>query len=328
MHHPPKPHTSLGQSLPEYVLPLALVVVVAVGASTLLQDNLFENIMGSQMGETYSAQNKSVHLAPMGTPTAPSAGGLTRKVQIKLADGSLLILNDLPVNIKQSVETVGANGTTELLLANLDSLIRQLRRANQIDETQANRLSNLSNQGHQLAAMQRALEEAVDHAEQTGQSLYGSSLQIGNETVSPYNLATRLGFSGFQENSTQFQQLDPELQNFIRTNTAFQNNSENNYLPGSELTRFYQELYSAHQSGALKDPLTRNIVDALSNQIIALSSTVENAIAYGFNSGKGNITPAEMNALMVSQISNQYAKGICDAGGGTETPSSQLRCSP
>ncbi|HEY9685953.1 MAG TPA: hypothetical protein V6C52_03160 [Coleofasciculaceae cyanobacterium] len=169
-HAPNKCVRISGQSLSEYVMIGAIIVVIGIGAYFLLGGALKDvlaGVKGSMSGniataQQYSAQTTS-STAPTGYPEAGvinTAGGpLTISI-----DGATVTLSDYPANMQESIQTVGANGTTKSLALALSEMAQQLLDQGKITQDQFAILKNLSNSGHTLAKGMAIVEGAADEA--------------------------------------------------------------------------------------------------------------------------------------------------------------------
>jgi hypothetical protein len=68
-----------------------------------------------------------------------------------LQNGIEINLEGYPNNLQETITTVGANGTTDILLASLRNLAEQLMEKGQITPEQESRLIELANKGHEVA---------------------------------------------------------------------------------------------------------------------------------------------------------------------------------
>jgi hypothetical protein len=307
----------------EFLLPAALVGVVAIAALSPTSGTLFDYFFQAQTGQIYSAKNKSVHLQPMGTLTPSQALGVsTQTLRITLEDGSILTLNQLPSNLKEAIESLGSNGTTELLLANLDSLIVQMEKAGASDPAQLNRLKALSNQGHRLARIQEALEQAFTQAQAQGIPFPETSVTFDGVTYKPPTaLSLQIGFGVTDMNGAV--PSSPEFIQFMRSTGYYGTDTSiyERHPPGAELAQFYQELQRATQSGALNQPAVRQVVVELSNRIAAVSDGLEGGLhraSEEISLGKP-LSVERLRSLSAIDASHHYSGEICQVDGGRDS---------
>lgn len=156
------PHCrDLGQSLNEYILPLALISVVGVAALT---------VMGNQVSSllTKSITHKSTQAAPV---TSVPVGTTPALAQVNIAgsaswtltnpDGSVMILSNVPNNIPLQIETVGVDGTTKQYAEVLNQLADQLIETNQIDSDTADLIRAMANKGFVQGELLTQLKSSV-----------------------------------------------------------------------------------------------------------------------------------------------------------------------
>ncbi|MBK8189628.1 MAG: hypothetical protein IPK79_04180 [Vampirovibrionales bacterium] len=150
---------SHGQSLSEYGLILALVVLVAVGGLISFAPDLLNvlGIMGGSIMGTGSVAGSSSGGSGGSSPVVSPVTGTTT-VEIKLSDGSVIAVPNYPASAAQAIETAGVNGATNLYVSALRDMIDQLVATGEVDATQAAFLTQLANQSHSLAEEQKYLE--------------------------------------------------------------------------------------------------------------------------------------------------------------------------
>ncbi len=155
---------SSGNSLIEYALPLAIFMMTGILIAVV--GNLPERL-ANYVSETLngSVEGQNVRVEALGTiPQATMShyrdsmsqgGGAGASGFTALSDG---------VNI----ETAGSNGT-EQALALIDETISKLLQAGELTPEEENLLAQLSNKGHEIAALQRLIEsEAASFRAENG----------------------------------------------------------------------------------------------------------------------------------------------------------------
>lgn len=88
---------------------------------------------------------------PAGVPAGSSLG-------LTLGNGQYLDLGNYPVDLGQAIETAGANGTTNSLLATMESMIQQAIDNGTVSPENGNKLKALAKQGHYIADIQGKIE--------------------------------------------------------------------------------------------------------------------------------------------------------------------------
>jgi len=162
-----------GQGLSEYSLGIALVAVVSLGALTLLGGSLsdvFENLLPKDFKSPMAVATIPKPLAPEVIAPVPQQPATQTQTQIqtpglpadgfslKLSNGKTLAFPQYPKDMRKSIETLGANGTTSLLAGTLQALIKQLKDAGEITDAQAANLMAVANQGYKIAGMEKTVE--------------------------------------------------------------------------------------------------------------------------------------------------------------------------
>ncbi len=98
---------------------------------------------------------------PPGKPDNSNAQGMAT-LTLTLSDGSKIAL-DYPINPAKSVDTIGANGTTELLAQTLMKLAQKLRDEGKITQDQFYLFQSVSNSGHNIATLQNGVEADLNN---------------------------------------------------------------------------------------------------------------------------------------------------------------------
>ncbi|HEY9686008.1 MAG TPA: hypothetical protein V6C52_03440 [Coleofasciculaceae cyanobacterium] len=146
-----------GQSLIEYVVSGTLIGGVCIAGLMITGKDLNDQLKGLTADMKKSTGNSTINAnaiasSSKGVTTAPDKKGLST-VTIKLSSGEEITLDQYPADLSKSIATSGANGTTEMLLANLDSFVSQIKAADNLTPEQSSILAALSNQGHMMADM-------------------------------------------------------------------------------------------------------------------------------------------------------------------------------
>ena len=80
---------------------------------------------------------------------------------VTLSDGTALNLPLAPTDIPNLLQTTGANGVTEMLANTMQQAADQLLAKGKITQSQHGLFTQLSNQGHAMAAIEQQIEAAV-----------------------------------------------------------------------------------------------------------------------------------------------------------------------
>jgi hypothetical protein len=313
--------SALGNSLVEYALPLGLLVVVVLVGAGLVGSSLTQWIPSMANGTMKNDSNsKSLRLRPLGS------NPYTQTVLLTLSDGSSLDLENYPTDIRSLVETLGPNGTTDLLVDAMRQLTQKLLAKGEITQAQANQLMTLANSGHSWANTQGFIESAVRDS--------GRNKEIFDAQVRPV-------LNKFYEQNLTINQIAPEaIQLFSITASmsipirdaqgVVMKDEQGNYLYDSKnpQTRTYIPLQvdfansyaHALKSGALQNPGVKTLVDSLSKNIFNLgSASIASANRITYTSGRDyQLNPSQYNQTAVKLIHNN-ASNICAVGGGNDS---------
>lgn len=237
-----------------------------------LRDNMLGNVtasanaskVSSQVAQAAMIQNAAGQSAQAGDPAAqtPPSGSFS------VPSGT--------ANIKEVLQTAGANGTTSLLLANIESAVPKLLADGKITPDQANQLSQLAKLGHQMAAIEKLLEDAAANCQGcTGTTYRNLQINYNGNNYTPLQLAQEL-------------QLDGSSGNLIPVNS------------GSLIDQF-----TTLQDKAIKtisDPAAQQFLGGLSNQIALIADATDGSVD---DMGSLGNTPANFNSYVADVATNE-----------------------
>jgi Flp pilus assembly pilin Flp len=322
--------TFAGQSLTEYGLVGGLVVIAVVTAVMLLGSRGEESLSRSHEALFGQAESGGLHqtaaLLSQSSVLVPGATTLT----LTLQDGTVITLDNYPANLGRAIETVGADGTTDMLAANLRTLARQLRDQGKITEAEYNQLADLANQGHRLAEIQRLIEGAATRA--GGDKAAFNSQQIMFEGRGPYNaleLALLVGGSTRLPGNTELGAVGAEIPQAVRDTFeqyrpqafASLNNNLQDFRIGTEFQKLIQSKLAVDQGAYMRDPALRTVVDHLFGQIFQTSHTFTQVVGLTTNIGGEfeQYSPRALNQMTASTVNDTHSRSLCAAGGGVDT---------
>ncbi|MCE3233888.1 MAG: hypothetical protein K0Q50_68 [Vampirovibrio sp.] len=296
--------TPVGQSMTEYVVIGASVLVVSMGGLLLLGSTLnqqFSNMVASR--PLHGPMVVAVGKAPS-VPVAVSPAVLGSK-KIKLSDNTEVVLNHVGENLKKTVETAGANGATERMLADLQSLTQQLVTSGKITEAQGNDLYALANKGYQIAALERQIED-VANAARSDRSFLNTRIEYNGKQYTVEEAGELLGFASGVDPAKNIQRNPEYLLSLTDAN--------------SETKAFIQQYNKVMQNGSMEDPAVKGIVSQLSSNITYLTDIVVDVVWSIQNS---DLSVSQTQSHLVSLSTVFDSNGICSAGKGN---SKNLKC--
>lgn len=242
----------LGQTLTEYSLIGACVLIFSIFGLAGMGVKL-ENLFGASNGnisqnntlkilQPASAQNKGpdqkFQVNNMKMPVIEAS----QSIHMALSDGTKLRML-VPDDIPQSIQTVGANGTTELLAMGLTDLAKQLLEEGKITATGSDAIIALANWAHDQAKIANVIESTMKNCACD----MNTTVQYNGQT---YKLA--------------------DLAKMINTGSATPGGQ---YTYGPETDKFWDVYGKLWPAGVMQDPTTAAIIDSYIHEIAVLSDT-------------------------------------------------------
>ncbi|WP_303674138.1 hypothetical protein [Vampirovibrio chlorellavorus] len=285
-----------GQGTLEYTMMGVLVLVICVGGLEILTGSLSS---AWQILHTEMQQKQVSEVAitdPKFTPSGSPTGAGLKFVTLK---GTVITLPSTVNNMEKSIETLGANGTTAVLVKSLEELIKQLVENRELNRTQSQSLIYLANSGHALAKMHKLTEDAIANTSTI------EEYRFVIESIPALVDLTEEGYHMHNIGCYYPHELDPlqpnaELQLFGVT---------------GDFLRAYQKAVS---SGALDDPAVRLVVEALTRKISNLSTVA----SHTFESLAHNeISHSEVSGFIAENIAKTHDSSaqICTTGNGQDS---------
>jgi hypothetical protein len=304
--------------LVEYALPLAIVgIAVLVGVASLGTN--FSQSLPLISNGTFGTgtDSKTIRMRPLG------ANPYTQIIQITLADGKTIELDNYPTDIKSLVETLGPNGTTDLLVDTLQQLAQKLLAKGEITQDQANQLSNLANSGHNLARFQAFFEDAAAKSGNDSKAFAKIVKPLAEHELANIKYAKDIDPSvldtfGIKPFSASFvydangNVIKDAQGNYVSTDQTL---GPSRYSP--EVADFVNTFGKAQQSGALQDKVVRNLVTSLSQNIYFLGHT-SYGVATQIAVPQFQLSPTQFNQKVAEPIHKDSAN-ICATGGGKDS---------
>lgn len=301
-----------GQSLAEYILPIALLVG---GVFFFANNNPFQS--ADTISKVFSAQKGAVsgQFSMQSYGQNPNSQALS----LTLANGETIMLPGTFKNIAQSVEAVGSNGTTEQLLANLDALLANPEFLKTLTPNQIQSLINLSRQGHRIGGLQKSVEDLATQFAQDKNGFGSTALSAeGTNFSSVRELTNRIAFYS----SDPALSMDPGFRSYLASQGLLPQGDAMltaNGL-GTELASFYTLYQAADQGGALQDPGVKSLIKSVVFEVASLSDNLENvAMGNVVLGGDPSATPDKLLSLQASSLTHVDSTTICHTGNGTDT---------
>ncbi|MBY0402442.1 MAG: hypothetical protein K2X66_00960, partial [Cyanobacteria bacterium] len=253
-------------------------------------------------------------------------------------DGTKIQLSQFPTNLKQSVESVGANGTTDSLANVLKELALKLKESGKIDMTQFQNLIDLANCGHQLGKLEGQVEDILDETTFSQEALGQKTIDYNGQPLSIEKFSLLLGANAFNDSSRlqKFQQ-DPNsrilTQEEKRLNNEFlggkieHNQPDVHVIFGPDRYNFLKQFLKTNDSMASGDSNVLALFRSLSfniNSISQLTGTATNTLLLDSKSNDREIsiaTPEDFKSFIAKGASDTHmnASGLCLLGKGKDT---------
>lgn len=294
-----------GQTISEYSLIAILIGIVAVGGLAFLGGSL-ENLFGDLLGKPPQAEKThpsglavsmppTIAASPQGTVTPPN---LSKEAQAAF-EGFQKTGKLTPL-----VETLGANGSTEIFLSMLESVIQQKLAAGEITQGQANALQGLANKGHAIAEVERLMELKIQGGITAGKpnrDILKQTVEYRGENWTVLELYGLIGSS-----------FTPDWGNGVSREEFDAMRTEDQ---SHDLTYdFYEEFLTIQEQGLLDDPAANDLVSYLSNQIAGLSEGLSEFVALANKKPTSTPSLQDLANKTVSYTTDMHSAGICTTG--------------
>ncbi|MBX2859723.1 MAG: hypothetical protein KTR14_00690 [Vampirovibrio sp.] len=308
-----------GQGLSEYSIiggTVALISMIGIGVmadgfSTLMADMTSKAVNSPQQAQTITLQatpNSPASPATTIAQGAPATNNNTPAVatasgngmSVTLSNGTNLVIPSFTTDYSTLVETAGAAGATQTLVANLDQVIAGLETNGEITSADANLLKALAQKGHEIADLEAFFEDLG--ANETNSDYLYQPITYQGKT---YNeafllLQTKIGFSS---------DLGPDRVGIDPLNTQALGVNGSPQEMNQEFIILYHQ---AKNRGALSSPAAKAIVTELSNQILFTTEIFEHSVAL---IREDKVPPQNLNSFAYSHTTSYQSQGICQTGG-------------
>lgn len=295
-----------GNSMIEYLLPAALVTVLVFASLPILGESFRQALVVPQ-GEG-ALQNKNLSMRTYGNVDPQTRFNFETE-----AGTSNTGSNARLESLKEDIETLGGNGTTNKLLAELEDSTRKLLAEGKITPEQANQLQILANKGHRLAELQKLIEQAADRAGDNIHVFDKSKVLFEGKAISMARATASLTYNNESTKTSEtyelVRNLDPKLREQFGISTEYTS-------IGRPLMEFFQAFGKAQDAGALNNPEAQAIVTGLAKDIAGLTLNVANTSARIYLVKE--FTPAEFRKQQASNLTHSDSAAICTTGGSED----------
>lgn len=317
-----------GQNVAEYALPTAIIGFLILLSLPMLIGAFQQGAPGLFSSKGGIQQDKSLISRPMGQ------NPLMSSVALSLADGSEITIDEIPNDLAMSVETVGADGTTDLLASAMTQLADKLLQAGQITPDQANAIRNLSNAGHDMGLIQKMIDNQVNLCHSDVNCLMKANFKWKGQNLVYPDMAMLMGAGGHSsEVDTALYHLTPQNKQNLIVNTSQTNvsdisyfGSQNSTYMGSAMKSLTDSFLTAQNSGALKDPAVKSLVDKMTSQImlIAGNSAYSGTLLTEKYAARQPVSADFLHQDLMSQLSHNKSLNICNTS--TNNKDTGIRC--
>jgi hypothetical protein len=310
-------HRPRGNNLVEYALPIGLVGILLLAAVPMLNPALTGTIRGS----VASGPASPVGGSPPGPGSSPSS-----QVAVKQL-GALPSGVAPPINptatleaLRREVETAGGSGVSEKLLSALRRTAQQLRAEGKINDAQLAELLALADRGHTLAQIQRLIERQAQEGSGPENEFNKERVSLdgfGSRPISNYTgmLLVTNDSTGGPDVYAPFSEVSSSMREQFNLPSHLTK-------VGRPLFDFIQQFEVALNQGALRDSDAREVVSALSQDILTLSIQTGNTASGVYYGGQDRSQFTQMQAARLTDLKSAQ---ICSVGNGNDTG---LDCQP
>jgi hypothetical protein len=256
-----------GQSVAEYTVTACLVGIASLGALSFMSDSFSSSLSkmtSSVVPATGAAQELTASAgtpATGGTGSLPVAGAGGGSITVDLGNGKSVTLPSFISNTKALYETAGSSGVTSALAAEIQQFAQALFDAGEISQTELDGLVALANQGHRIGSVIEVLENVPPVADG-----YSTMVNFEGQSYLLNDLGQTIGLNVTFDHTG--------------TVTAYQLDLAGNVATTGGESQKFLDLYKALQDQpAFANAQVKNLVTALSQQILEIADTHESNIA-------------------------------------------------
>ena len=284
-------------SMVDYILPTAIVgLVLGSALFYLVQNKSILNFTSASNDMKIDSSKKQGIIGAMGDKNykAGDLKGTTSKPVMQCSFGSCIIdygdfiLQGVPDNFTEYVESAGSSGSTEKLLSLIEQIAEQLEKEG--DKTGAKELRDLANMGHTIALVEKKVEEAANNcAGETNQSAcfksYFSEDQDGTPAMNEIKEKLKEILPGaYTYWGMNFYLGYARPDQYVNSKESYLNNQAKIRI-GAAFQKKFQEIKN---NDKFSEPI-RGITEGLYANISNLTANMH-GLALSFNSPKGTYT--------------------------------------
>lgn len=272
-----------GISVTEYGLIAGTISLILLPSLFLLGQKL------SQYASEMVPDRKTTAIASISSvsPSVVSSGGGVQN------SANTSYVKFTPQKLGETVATMGANGTTELLADEIVESAKQQLAAGSITQAQYNKLIALAKEGFNLAGLQAAVETAATKLK-GGKDIKSIDVIVNGQAMSIQDIWEKIGYT------SEPSSLPTDI-------------SQRTGAPREALQDFLDAYASAERSGALQDPAVKAYISSLSTQIVQINGAMDMLLW-----DSSSITTSDtLTSGMISKLTSNNSSQICQAGNGT-----------
>jgi hypothetical protein len=296
----------LGNALGEYGLVGSLVVLVCI-AGFISAGGSLNDLLSSLKGDMDLHRQAAIAVSDRTRAVSMTSQDRTGQEQVDVAAALTKNLTKeeiaaLGSTLPDKLQTLGANGTTELLSRQLAELARQLLDEGKISPDQSAIIMRMANQGFRIAEIESMVEDATRMANGDMNKLKTLTFNFQGETQDVYGLASKLGFNARMPQDYASINILDDYSNAQYEMASFLN--------------FYQQ---AKDSGLLNDPAVRATIESAASQIASTGEAVETILYTTVEKGEGEIPSYDdFKNKIASKSTSMDSSRICTSGNFTE----------
>lgn len=287
---------SPGNAIQEYALIGALAILACMGVLLSLGGSLNSLMLGLKQ-DMHSHREVTVQVKqPRDFQSVP---GIIAETSAPPQTGGMAQEENplIQRNLATKLQTLGANGTTELLANQIAELAKSLYEQGEITEAQRNTLLTLANKGHEMAQVERMLEDYVAMAGENRQQFNNMKIEFQGKQYTPMELSKLIGINRVQPET---------IKDFFREARD----------TGSLLADFQSLYLEAEKNGSMQVPAIKSLVTSAASQIIITGELMEHSY-YKYHDGTYDDV-ASMKERIVSKATNVNSWQICKSGNGLD----------